>query len=295
MGAVCGVNCRICQDSGEFPHSFEDSTGSGKLFQEGPTDLGAVVHVSEHALPVPTGTLEGKLNPRPKRRVRPQGELHNCEKGRHRHSLDKFPYSSSAVAFEARSNIRLEEFGRSSTGAGGTSGISACNSPRAHPTASSAPDCILPPSSLAVVEGRPNFSGSWLCHATHGDMEALMSDLGIDWARRTAAAYFSYGVNTTTRMIEQRGNQLVINASVLPGISFVQSFIIGGGEQQTDGPDGAVVLVPQWVHGCILSVVQTGLDGSPPSIWQQYFDGEDLVVKLIGPSCISGYFRFGRC
>lgn len=121
-----------------------------------------------------------------------------------------------------------------------------------------------------------------------------MLDLGIDWARRTAAACFGYGVNTTTRIIEQHGNQLVIDASVLPGISFVQSFEVGGGEQQADGPDGAVMLVPQWEQRHMLSVVQNNLDGSSPNIWHQYFYGEELVVKVIAPSGVGGAFRFGR-
>jgi len=301
MGGVCCNGLQGLQDPQEVPCGLEDSTGPRDLLPKGSTVSTEVVDDLDHVLPVHEGPSKG-LTPQPKRRsIRPRG-LHSMAYETDAHMLKEFTDPSDDVAFEAFKKVWFAEFGDDSTEATGeSSGTSVCNSSRlSDASPSSASDCMLmsppkpPPSFFVMADGRPNFSGTWLCHAIHGDIDALMVSMQVDWARRTAASCFGYGVNVSTRTIEQHGNQLVIHACMLPGVSFVQSFEIGGGEQQTLGPEGAVKLLPKWEHGGVLSVAQSELDGSLPSIWQQFFNGEDLVVKIIAPSGVSGCWQYGR-
>jgi len=217
-------------------------------------------------------------------------------------TLNEFTKPSSDAKFEEFKKVWFAEFAENSTDAADdSSDTSVCNSSPcsdARPCSESDGTLMIPstppPSSLVMANGRPNFSGTWLCHTVRGDIDALMVDLQVDWTRRTAAACFGYGVNFSKRIIEHHGNQMVIHINMSPGYTCKTTLEIGGGEQQTNGPEGPVVLFPQWEHGHMLSVVQNDLDGSLPSMWQQYFLGEDLVVKLIATSGISGCWQFGR-
>lgn len=276
-------------------HDFLVESAGPHEFLEDSTELTAVANVLDH-VPVHTGLSEGKLQPRPKQRSKCQRELQSP------FSYSSPPKPDAEVAFERFKTIWFAELNGNTIAAGDSSGTSICNSPRCTDAVSfSAPDHTLmcpskpPPDFLVMANGRPDFSGSWLCHAVHGDdIDALMVALQHDWVRRTAAACINYGVNISTRLIEQHGNKLVITVTPGPGMSFIQSFEIDGGEQHTDGPDGTVVLIPRWQHDFVLSVMQSPLDGSPPTLWHQYFHGEDLVVKIIASSGMSGSWHFCR-
>lgn len=158
-----------------------------------------------------------------------------------------------------------------------------------------AQDQSLPPKPpfAFIRAGKPDFSGSWICCDIAGDMDALMEGLKLTWARRTAARCIKYGKGMAVRNIMQRGNEFVVDCLGTPSV-FQQRFHVGRGPQKTFGPDGKVLVTPAWEHGYVLSVHQSELDGSLSSTWQQYFDGEDIVMHVIAMTGASGTWRFSR-
>jgi hypothetical protein len=73
-------------------------------------------------------------------------------------------------------------------------------------------DCMqervqLPPPSC-IVNGRPDFSGTWKCARVEGELEELLVDYGIGYVMRSTAATYAYGAGRITRICEQEGDQM---------------------------------------------------------------------------------------
>lgn len=150
-------------------------------------------------------------------------------------------------------------------------------------------------SSTLAPTAAVNFSGGWICSGTDGDMEELMTALEMNWAMRQAAYYINYGVDYASRKVSQSGDEMEIVIDASPKF-FTQYFRIGGGSQETDGPDGPCWVNPMWEEGGrALRIYQTNLDGSIPTVVRQYFVGSrEMRLDMTTPSGVTASWFFKR-
>merc|ERR1719242_334818 len=81
-------------------------------------------------------------------------------------------------------------------------------------------------------------------------MNAIMTKMGIGWAARKAASSMNYGKGKQMHNIAQDGAKMTIEST--GGASSLNSFVIGGGEQDWTDPGGTKLRVnPVW-DGAVL-------------------------------------------
>lgn len=135
----------------------------------------------------------------------------------------------------------------------------------------------------------PNFSGQWVCSKVE-NLDAYMEDLGVGWWKRSAASMLGNGVGTI-RSIRHDGDDIACKTLGTP-TEFEQRFRVGGGQQETKGPEGNLLVKPCWESGGVLVVEQSLLDGSMPNTWRQSLLGGTLVVEMVTQRSVRAVFHF---
>lgn len=85
---------------------------------------------------------------------------------------------------------------------------------------------------VCLVDGHPNFDGTWTCIRIEGDPDGLLTDWGFGYYDRTVAAAVGFGVNRVKRIYRHKGSHVQLKESGL--VSREQEWHITGEEQRCD-------------------------------------------------------------
>eukprot|EP00427_Karlodinium_veneficum_P040395 CAMPEP_0169302154 /NCGR_PEP_ID=MMETSP1016-20121227/68652_1 /TAXON_ID=342587 /ORGANISM="Karlodinium micrum, Strain CCMP2283" /LENGTH=237 /DNA_ID=CAMNT_0009394853 /DNA_START=16 /DNA_END=730 /DNA_ORIENTATION=- len=132
-----------------------------------------------------------------------------------------------------------------------------------------------------------DFSGSWLCVAVSGDMEAFLIDMGLPEGPRKAASAARYGA------LRQDGDSIVVENILDKPVTM--RFEVGEGVQRTADQDGRLILVhPVW-DGEVLCVTSKRESGDLIANSRRLLEADSMVLELSSPSgtVVEEYFSEG--
>jgi hypothetical protein len=130
---------------------------------------------------------------------------------------------------------------------------------------------------LAQSPARPSFAGKWRLDRFSGDMEALLSAMGMPWLVRKMAKQMNYGVGKQVQEINQDGDDFTVVTTGGPKVNVLR-FRVGAEEKRAEGADGSQVLVKAWWDGERL-VMTMAKEGRPPVLMSRYLTGQELVME----------------
>jgi len=133
------------------------------------------------------------------------------------------------------------------------------------------------PSPKRIKGDHADFTGSWLCHRAEGDLETLLEELGVGYFVRQTAKTFDYGAGRASWTIEQTGDRFTIWVTALSTVKV--EFVVGDGEQTTEGEYQPRRVIPRWGECYTLCLDCCELDGSGQVKERIYLDGEELAVE----------------
>lgn len=147
------------------------------------------------------------------------------------------------------------------------------------------------PSPKRIKGNHADFTGSWLCHRAEGDLETLLAELGISYLMRQTAKTFDYGAGRASWVIEQAGDRFTIWVTSMSTVKM--EFVVGNGEQTTEGEYQPRRVIPIWGECYTLCLDCCELDGSGQVKERIYLDGEELAVerKTNSQTTATWYYR----
>mmetsp|Transcript_47046 Transcript_47046/g.145643 ORF Transcript_47046/g.145643 Transcript_47046/m.145643 type:complete len:229 (+) Transcript_47046:127-813(+) len=126
-----------------------------------------------------------------------------------------------------------------------------------------------------------DFGGSWLCTRVTGDMDGLLTELGLGPAMLEAAKAAGYGVRRQLQNIAQVGDTFLVQ-NILKEPATMR-FRVGAGLQSTVDQDGKPVLIdPKWEEA-VLCVTSKKPDGTLIVRSRRYLSGDTMVLELTSP------------
>merc|ERR1719443_81104 len=70
------------------------------------------------------------------------------------------------------------------------------------------PFAVQPPPSTHAVDGHPDFTGTWQCVRSEGQMAELMNDYGMGYVMQGLAKGYNYGAGYVKRIYKHEGNRI---------------------------------------------------------------------------------------
>jgi len=127
-----------------------------------------------------------------------------------------------------------------------------------------------------------DFGGSWICTGVSGNMEAFLTDMGLNDQLRSAAATARYGVGRQVQNIAQVGDSFVIQNILKAPVTM--RFRVGGGVQGSLDQEGKpIVIEPRWDETGALHVTSKRESGELIAHTRRFFEGEMMVLELTSP------------
>lgn len=126
-----------------------------------------------------------------------------------------------------------------------------------------------------------DFSGSWRCDRVSGNMEAFLTDMGLEMSLRKAAATANYGAGVQVQNIHQVGDFFEVENILRTPVTM--QFRVGDGDQHTVDQVGKPIVVnPRW-EGSALNVSSRTETGDLIADSRRYFEGEAMVIQFKSP------------
>lgn len=144
------------------------------------------------------------------------------------------------------------------------------------------PNGKLNGSSSGSSNGHWDFGGSWICTGVSGNMEAFLTDMGLNEQLRSAAATARYGVGRQVQNIAQVGDSFVIQNILKAPVTM--RFRVGAGVQNSLDQEGKpIVIEPRWDETGALHVTSKRENGEMIAQTRRFFEGETMVLELTSP------------
>jgi len=147
--------------------------------------------------------------------------------------------------------------------------------------------------SAATTEaGQPDFTGLWLAMRVEGDIARFLIEIGAPWAMRRLSKFYDYGVGKLQCVIEQSGDDMVMEDVLSSQMSTKSTFQIGAGVQACR----ELFVDPTWddSRAQTLRIAVQLPDGSEKYTKFVYLQGQELLIERRAPSGLSATLYFER-
>lgn len=128
----------------------------------------------------------------------------------------------------------------------------------------------------------PDFSGTWKCVKSEGELDEFFRDIGVGYAVRCILATFSYGAGKVTRIYEHNGTHMKMTEKGGPEDN-VQEWDVNGEEQIIDDEAAPFLMIPYYDVNDprVLIIEGKDVEKKNQSTWttsRQFFVTEDSWV-----------------
>lgn len=147
-------------------------------------------------------------------------------------------------------------------------------------------------SGATAEAGQPDFTGSWLAVRVEGDIARFLTEIGAPWAMRRMSKFYNYGVGKLQCVIEQSGDDMVMEDVLSSQMSTKSTFQIGAGVQACR----ELYVNPTWdpSRAQTLRIGVQRPDGSEKYTKFVYLQGPELLIERRAPSGLSATLYFER-